>query len=381
MSHNKSAESERELKEGIAQNGKSFRLRFALSELYLNSNRADQGIAVLKECISLGKAGNPDVIKAKNALARICLERKETEQARKYLDEVIKENPKSVDAHFTKGNLHLLNGEGANAVAEFRTVVAENPQSIQGFLRLAEGHLMNKEGNLALDNLRNAQKLDPASRDVLFAFVRYYAMQKDFKNGEETVRKVIAKTPDDLEARALLGDLLVAAGNIKRAEVEFIEIKRIAPRIPIGYVKSGELFIKQGKMQRAVVEYEQALKANPQSWRLANDLAFLLGELSGDISRAITLAEQARTLNPRELTVQDTLGWLYLKKGDTAKALEVLKPVQAKAPEASVINYHFGMALYKSGNAQEAKDFLKKALSRNDRFPGREEAERTLTKM
>jgi tetratricopeptide (TPR) repeat protein len=134
-------------------------------------------------------------------------------------------------------------------------------------------------------------------------------------------------------------------------------------------------------MDRAVVEYEQALKANPQSWRVANDLAFLLGEQSRDIDRAIALAEQARSQNPRELTVQDTLGWLYLKKGDTAKALQLLTPVQAKAPEAAVINYHLGMALYKAGKAPEARDLLKKSLSRKDDFPGRGEAERTLARI
>jgi tetratricopeptide (TPR) repeat protein len=241
--------------------------------------------------------------------------------------------------------------------------------------------MMSKEINLALDNLKNAEKLDPASRDVQFAFARYYAMQKDFTKSEDTVRKVIEKNPTDLEARALLGDLLVASGNIKRAEKEFAEIKKLAPRIPIGYVKSGELYIKQGKMERAIVEYEQALKANPDSWRVANDLAFLLGETSKDINRAVTLAEKARTLKPEELTVQDTLGWLYLKQGNTAKSLELLKPVQSKAPDAAVINYHLGMALYKAGKPQEAKDSLKKALSRKEGFPGREEAERTLAKI
>jgi tetratricopeptide (TPR) repeat protein len=134
-------------------------------------------------------------------------------------------------------------------------------------------------------------------------------------------------------------------------------------------------------MGPAISEYEQALKANPESWRVANDLAFLLGESSKDINRAVSLAEKARTLKPEELTVQDTLGWLYLKKGDTAKALEVLKPVQAKAPEAAVINYHLGMALYKAGKPQEAKELLKKSISRKDAFSGREEAERTLAKI
>jgi hypothetical protein len=39
------------------------------------------------------------------------------------------------------------------------------------------------------------------------------------------------------------------------------------------------------------------------------------------------------------------------------------------------------MTLYKAGKNQEAKEALKKALSRQGGFPGREEAEKTLAKI
>jgi tetratricopeptide (TPR) repeat protein len=174
---------------------------------------------------------------------------------------------------------------------------------------------------------------------------------------------------------------MVMAGETKRAESEFAGIKKVSPGNPLGYVKSAELFISQGKMDRAVSEYEQALKASPQSWRVANDLAFLLGELSRDIDRAIMLADKARTLNPEELNVQDTLGWLYYKKGETAKAMELLNPLLTKAPDAAVIKYHLGMVLIKDGKASEGKALLNKALARNEKFPGRVDAERALARL
>ncbi len=79
--------------------------------------------------------------------------------------------------------------------------------------------------------------------------------------------------------------------------------------------------------------------------------------------------------------MQDTLGWLNYRKGDAAKAVELLSKVQAKAPEATVVNYHLGMALYKAGRLPEAKQSLSKALARKDEFAGREEAVRTLAKI
>ena len=75
------------------------------------------------------------------------------------------------------------------------------------------------------------------------------------------------------------------------------------------------------------------------------------------------------------------MGWLNYLKGDTAKAIELLKQVQAKAPESAVVNYHLGMALYKAGRLPEAKERLNKSLARKEEFSGREEAARTLAKI
>ena len=59
----------------------------------------------MKQCLSLSKdEANPDIIKAKNALAAISLNRQEISQAMTYTDEVLKASPKNVEAQFTKGS-------------------------------------------------------------------------------------------------------------------------------------------------------------------------------------------------------------------------------------------------------------------------------------
>jgi len=119
-------EAERRLTEAIKANEKSFKLRFALADVYGNSGRADRAIETLKQCLALSKdAANPDVIKAKNALAAISLSRQEISRAMTYTEEVLKASPKNVEARFTKGRIHLLRGEGTLAVPEFRAVITK----------------------------------------------------------------------------------------------------------------------------------------------------------------------------------------------------------------------------------------------------------------
>ena len=128
-------EAEQELKAGIELNQKSFKLRVLLSEIYVQLGKLDEAIGTLKECLSLEQdLAEPEMIQTKNVLARVYLMRRDLEEAERYVDEVLKESPKSVEGHFIKGNIYLLRGEGVKATSEFRIVVKANPQFIPGFL-------------------------------------------------------------------------------------------------------------------------------------------------------------------------------------------------------------------------------------------------------
>ena len=165
--YGKHEDAERELKAGINQNKKSFKLRLALSELYLNTGRTDQAITVLKECLSLSsKESDPNIIQAKNMLARIALSRYLLAEAKTYVDEVLKASSKNTDAIFTRGSIYLFQGDVIKAIADFRTVVTDKPQFIPGHIRLAEAHRYNGEPNLAIDTLKTALRIDPKSREL-----------------------------------------------------------------------------------------------------------------------------------------------------------------------------------------------------------------------
>jgi len=407
---------EKLLQEGIRLNAKTFRVRFALADVYKNTGRSEKAVAVLNDCLALEKdRENPDILTTLNALARVHLQRQEVDKAKGYADEVVKASPKNVDAHMVRGNLALLAGDGAGAVAEFRTVVGARPQFVPGYLFLAEGHLLKKEMNLAQEALQNALKADPKSRDALRAMGRFHAMRKEYPKAEENLRKILEENPSDLEVRADLGDVYAAVGEPGKAEREYGEIKRLAPKAPLGYVKLGELYRAQGKRDRAAAEYaaaireapgnlplymflgrtyvegkeyakaakvyEEALARRPDFWVAANDLAALLCEHPGtgkELDRAVELARGALKIHPDDPVVQDTLGWAMYKKGDNAQALDLLAKAQGKLTGHPEVNYHLGMALVKAGKKEQGKEHLKTSLAAKGDFPWKAEAARTL---
>jgi tetratricopeptide (TPR) repeat protein len=174
-----------------------------------------------------------------------------------------------------------------------------------------------------------------------------YLEKKEYRKAEGALRKAIAAKPDAMES----------------------------------YLSLGRMHLREGEYQKGRAVYEDALRKQPGFWPAANDLAVLLSEhaASGaDLDKALSLADNALKIRPEEPAIQDTLGWILYKKGDVGKSLEMLQRAQGKLPENAEINYHLGMVLFKAGRREEAKMHLKKSISGEGDFPGREEAARTL---
>jgi tetratricopeptide (TPR) repeat protein len=223
----------------------------------------------------------------------------------------------------------------------------------------------------------------------------------------------IAKNPKDAFAYNLLGEIELSQRNFPKAEEAFRKAIEIQPLWPAPHNNLAGLMLVQGKKDEAISGLEAAVKANPDNlaaylsiaqiyvqgkdykkametyeralarkpdlWVALNDLAFLMVETGGDLDKAMGFAQKALTQRPEEPSVLDTVGWIYLKKGDSAKAIETLERARAKADADPSINYHLGMAYLKAAKTAQAKECLKKALAAERDFPGKAEAAKALS--
>jgi tetratricopeptide (TPR) repeat protein len=140
---------------------------------------------------------------------------------------------------------------------------------------------------------------------------------------------------------------------------------------------------QQGQLDHAVTAYEATLRLNPRNLLAANNLAVLLVDHKGDpasLQKAFGLSREFEKEAPHPLFI-DTLGWVRLKMGQQEEAIRLLKDAVTKSPDLSVLNYHLGIALFRSGQRDEARAYLAKALKSPEPFEGRREAEQALAQL
>ena len=128
----------------------------------------------------------------------------------------------------------------------------------------------------------------------------------------------------------------------------------------------------------AITTYSPLVALNPRFAPAANNLAYLYSERGGDKEKALQLAQIAKEVAPDDPHISDTLGWILYKRGVHQRALGLLNESAAKLPENSEVQYHFGMAAYKSGDKESARRALAKAVSSSAGFSGKDEAQRVL---
>jgi tetratricopeptide (TPR) repeat protein len=59
---------------------------------------------------------------------------------------------------------------------------------------------------------------------------------------------------------------------------------------------------------------------NPEDARSYNNLAWLLAEEKGSQEEALSVAQRAQQLRPKDGRITDTVGWVYYKQGKLSEA-------------------------------------------------------------
>jgi uncharacterized protein HemY len=67
--------------------------------------------------------------------------------------------------------------------------------------------------------------------------------------------------------------------------------------------------------------------------------------------------------------------------GNSGQALHFIQQAAAKAPDHPIVNYHLGIAYYKTGQMAEARTHLQKAVASQKDFPGMNEAKSVLAQL
>ncbi|MBM3777544.1 MAG: tetratricopeptide repeat protein [Acidimicrobiia bacterium] len=374
--------------------------RYLLASIHVGRGDTPEAVQLYTDIIRI----NPGSVAAKLELARIRLAMGDSEGAREFSEEVTRDAPGSLQAQvfafraaiaqgdlpradrlaeallrvagtradvlWLAGSLRLLHKDLGGARTFFERSLEAQPDVVEPLDGLIAIELASNNATRALELIDGALGRQPTHPALLLLAARVYTTTGDRPRASELLRRAIEADPQNAAPYEQLARNYAADGQLDRAAAEFSALAKKTPRAVGPPTMMGTILQAQGKPFEALRWYEEALAIDDRALVAANNLAWLYAELGGDLDAALRLATLAVELTPGQIEVQDTLGWVYYKRGDFGQALPILRRCVERDPDNPVYRYHLGLTYAGLDNLELAKQSLSAALKMSSDFPG-----------
>ena len=368
--------------------------------------------ALAEESFRNAVQGEPENLDARIRLAQFLAQTNKYEQAIDLVRTVVVSEPGNISARETAFRISASAQRWDDALSWADSILdLDESNALARYLR-GIAHEGRGEVDVALEEYAAALDLQPVFTEALAAWSRILVRKNDLDPVIEKVNAALAVDPDNAALGNLKGEVLLNAGSIDEARQAISHViettpgwwlpyrtmarsyVRTAPEDAVAVLQDGiqrsnapvnlaielaTLYEQLEQFEDAISVYENLIESNRQSDLIANNLAMLLANYRSDDDSLQTAGELTRTfstsLNPAYL---NTFGWVRLKSGELQTALPVLERAAELSPDSAIMQYHLGIAHLESGDREQARVHLAKALELQEEFPGAEEARQVL---
>ena len=359
-----------------------------------------RSIIILVVAITLVACGGPEERKAKyRARAQEHLEAGNYPKARVALRNVLKIDPKDVDAYFLFAQVEEKEKNWRNAVSLYQEVLQLVPDHTAALITLAKYYLEARlteqvvstadkvlakdpqhpqakalkiavlavQGQLP-DAMSKAEALHsqfPTEPDVAILLATLHGQQQRYHDAEATLQLALEAHPKDMDLLNNLNMTLVQAKDMAAAEIVARRMIEAEPTLFDHRLRLARLFDSQGAHDKAEGVLREAIVLDPNSEERRLLLADFLSSRKDHRAAEQALLEAATQL-PHSTKIHFGLATLYLKSGQDAKAREqyvvLVKDFKEKPAglEAKVKLAEMDLVLGKQAEAeQQVQEILK----------------------
>ncbi len=263
--------------------------------------------------------------------------------------------------------------------------LVRSPASVEVVIGLAEFDLRAGDHAAALKRITAAisEHTEPVP-PLLTARAKLFAERERWQEAEADALAAFRTNPADAQARTLIAQLFQRGAN-EALRNAVAEVDAAGKLDASGKALLARMYLHTQDFEHAETLLEQALKEREDLADVKNDLAYLLARRGADLSRALTLAQEAQSAFPESSAVTHTLGFVYLRKQLFQAALQQLeRAVELAGPAASSqpeFHYHLGLTLKELGRNEEAAKALETALAAGVPFEESETAKTALANL
>jgi putative PEP-CTERM system TPR-repeat lipoprotein len=391
----------------LEKDKKNFGAMAALGELAVLQKRPDEATTWFEKAQAENAEAIAPVVKLGNHYLATKQEKKALTLVRKFQAA----NPANAELLDLLGQAQMANDDAQGALDSYSKLVNVVPKSALAQMRLASAHAKLKNDAAAAEALKRAVALQPS-----LVQARVFQVELAMRRGRNEEALALAREVQAQEPKSPIGflleadlqqaqkqpalalaaydkalavnksgailirtsELLKGMGKAKEAQARVAAFAKANPDDAGVQMYLAESHLAAGEFKPAAGILEGLVKRYPNNGAALNNLAWAYSEQKDP--RALATAEQAYKAAGTNPAVMDTLGWMLVEQGNSARGLPLLQKAVAGAPNSPEIRYHLAVGLHKSGDKNGARKELETLLAQNRPFPQLEEA-RSLLKL
>jgi tetratricopeptide (TPR) repeat protein len=194
--------------------------------------------------------------------------------------DAVEKNPESSTANALMGVVYMDLGMDDKAVEYLEKAVRILPYDYMSRNNLGIVYGRLDEPEKALKEFATAIGLRPDDDTIKINLSVFYQRQKEYKNGEEVLKYLQTKNPQNANLHYRLGLIYKDAGRYEEAVSEFLRSVELAPNIINGYVELGNLYASRMKdIEKAKYYYTKGIEAAPKAKSRVEDLRWMVQDL------------------------------------------------------------------------------------------------------
>ncbi len=306
-------------------------------------------------------------------------------------DQILKDQPKDIDALVRQGEFALQNGEVDKAIGSFEALLREAPDHPRAHYDLGRALVASNRLEAARVQFTEAIRWAPDFIPPQVALAKVQMNAGEYGKAVVTADVILAIDPKHGEARVLRAMALRGLSKLDAARAEVNTLLAMYPRYDQALYQLGEVNAEENKWKEAEAAYQRSYEANPRNIQgllaIANfkmghnqaaealemlraeakkfpdrlDLRMAHGAMASRAGHVEEAASEYKLLlgkidhNPRGLSnINLRLGELYFHAGDLPQSVGYLEKAKQLQPGDSATLHSLGVAYDLTGRKKEA---------------------------
>jgi len=318
--------------------------------------------ALVKNYLDDGQSASKALPEIRMAYARALLDAQRYAEASAQLQIVTREKPDYPEGWLVLGSLQLQDNQQAAAQASLERYVAlagqtpqadRNPGLAQAYLSLSQLAEKRKDYAAAeswLGKIENAADLAQAQTRR----ASILASQGKIEEGRSLIRALPERTPEEarLKLNAEVG-LLREFKQFRQAHELLAQALAKTPEDTDLLYEQSMVAEKLGSLDEMERLLRQVIQLKPDYHHAYNALGYSLADRNVRLPEARDLIRKAITFAPADPFIQDSLGWVEFRLGNSLEAVRIFEAAYKARPDAEIAA-HFGEVLWSLGQRDRA---------------------------